>query len=499
MPIHRSEQLQDRLTSHLRALLDDPRLRIDTRVGFKPANSFRQHVSLDSPADGSDGHPPGHILDIALLRQKWILLADVAARLYFRILGTPDAQDSAPLSAPLVARLLASISASAISPRVPTTVVIASVLPFTPDARELAERRAGRTVILVEPNGAGGFRVHGPNETRAISELFDPETEDEKRARLRAHVTARQSDLGAAGLSSEKLALATMLPETFVEAEIKSIVHDLPGWASRRLDGRIVLFRHDAASLASSSQGSPEPSSMRIGLSSSLASPPPAQIVERIGSLFTRKGENEKKITYISERRSALGQLRDRLYEELSAIEARETQLKTEYTSNALSSPIPTTPSSPAAPAAAPAAAAAGKSLGMAKRRIAAQLLRLRSESSRRQEQIVQLNAMIGVLGTHLQQLELARTGVTNELAEGSAIANDVARAEQLLAEFQPTPDLPSLLRKVPMLSAEISDEEAALLEELESFARSPADILNAPQSTPQPTLRLANGTHQRD
>jgi hypothetical protein len=46
----------------------------------------------------------------------------------------------------------------------------------------LAERRADRTVVLAEPNKAGGWAVHGPVETKALVDLFDPEAEESKRA-----------------------------------------------------------------------------------------------------------------------------------------------------------------------------------------------------------------------------------------------------------------------------------------------------------------------------
>ena len=44
---------------------------------------------------------------------------------------------------------------------------------------------ADRTVILVEPNDAGGWTVTGPVETKALVDLFDPEGENEKRQRIR--------------------------------------------------------------------------------------------------------------------------------------------------------------------------------------------------------------------------------------------------------------------------------------------------------------------------
>jgi len=52
---------------------------------------------------------------------------------------------------------------------------------FDPAARELVDRRADRTLILVEPNDAGGWSVTGPVQVKALADLFDPEVDTDKR------------------------------------------------------------------------------------------------------------------------------------------------------------------------------------------------------------------------------------------------------------------------------------------------------------------------------
>ena len=47
------------------------------------------------------------------------------------------------------------------------TIVLMSTSGFSMEAHELAERRLDRTVILPEPNHAGGWTITGPAETKA--------------------------------------------------------------------------------------------------------------------------------------------------------------------------------------------------------------------------------------------------------------------------------------------------------------------------------------------
>ena len=103
--------------------------------------------------------------------------------------------------------------------------------------------RAERTVILVEPNEAGGWTTTGPAETKALADLFDPEAEAEKRERLRAQIEENKVDLSAAGLPTDKLAARARLPIQVVEAEVKAYAKANPGLVAKRLDGRLVLFR----------------------------------------------------------------------------------------------------------------------------------------------------------------------------------------------------------------------------------------------------------------
>src|SRR5437763_1246679 len=91
---------------------------------------------------------------------------------------------------------------------------------FEMNANELAERRADRTLILVQPNDAGGWTATGPVETKALVDLFDPEAEQQKRNRIRNYIAENDLDLLGSGIPVDKVAAKTQLPLQLVEAEL---------------------------------------------------------------------------------------------------------------------------------------------------------------------------------------------------------------------------------------------------------------------------------------
>ena len=99
-----------------------------------------------------------------------------------------------------------------------------------------------------------------------------------------------------------------------------------------------------------------------------------------------RKGETEKKIAFLSERRAALGQQADRAYEEIASLEQKDSALKEQFKS---------------------------ASAELTKRRITSQMLQLRKDMERRQQLVAVLNQQINVVGTHLHNLSLVQQGST--------------------------------------------------------------------------------------
>ena len=114
-------------------------------------------------------------------------------------------------------------------------------------------------------------------------------------------------------------------------------------------------------------------------------------LLDRMRALFARKGENEKKITFLSERRASLNQQRDRAYEEIGHLEQKDDQLQKEFKD--VTSPV-------------------------TRRRITSQLVQLRKDIERRQQLLQVLNQQINVVSTHLHNLELVQQGQSSRLPD---------------------------------------------------------------------------------
>jgi len=140
-------------------------------------------------------------------------------------------------------------------------------------------------LILVEPNDAGGWTVTGPTQVKALADLFDPEVDTDKRKRIREAIDQSRADLLSGGVSAARLATSTKLPLQLIEEELKSYAKDAKAdecLVARRLEGNIVLFR----------DGTAPSSAIRPGAS--------MPFIDRVRSLFARKGDNEKKIAETS-------------------------------------------------------------------------------------------------------------------------------------------------------------------------------------------------------
>jgi len=450
------------MIEHVQRLLDDNRLRIDTTLGRRPVSDLVKDVTrsdrgvdlkralLDAGKPDRDlqaAMPVGETLDVVVSRKKWGFIKEPVGRLYVTCVSPTRALAGGAAPAPMTkAEAQKLLSALAIPGKaaVPTTVVIVSTAGATLESHELAERSADRTVIFAAPNGAGGWSVHGPVETKALVDLFDPEPDDTKRKRIREQLDAGGADLMGSGIATDKLAARLALPLQAVEAEVKAYAKERPGLVAKRLDGRVVLFREGAAPNASAAAGGG--SSMPI--------------IERMKSLFARKGETEKKIALLSERRTALGQQRDRSYEELSTLEGREADLKAQFKAATTET---------------------------TKRRVTSQLLQMRKDLDRRQQMLGVLNQQIDVVSTHLHNLELVQQGQTAKLPESEEITADAERAEDMLAKLQADAELAGA--NAATATAGLTAEEQALYDELAAETAPPAQPTATPQAAVAPRV----------
>ena len=472
--LHRHRE--QRLVEHVQRLLEDERLRLDTTKGAKSVvalvrdvNRFDAGVELKRlmsdmglpDRDLQSRMPIGEGIEVTLSQKRWFVLKSVVGRL--RVVCTSPTkqllrgEQPEPMDMGGLNKLLAAQPPSLGG--VPQTILVMSTSGFTIDAHELADRRADRTVILVEPNEAGGWTVTGPTQMKALTDLLDPEREEEKRDRVRGHIAANQHELGGSGLASDRIAAKTQLATQFVEAELKAYAKAHPGLQAKRLDGRMVLFREGAMIPASSGP-------MGAAGSSSASSAEPGGVnmplIERIRALFSRKGDEEKKISFLSERRAALSQQRDRAYEEMATLEQQEESLKRTFRETGAQ---------------------------ITKKRVTTQLLQLRKDLERRQQLLGVLNQQINVVSTHLHNLELVRQGSAAQLPDADEMTADAVKAEEMLAELEAVGELAGTT--APSGVSGMTAEEKALFDELEAENRAGAAAATASgAAVPRPPLK---------
>jgi hypothetical protein len=461
---HRAREQQ--LVSHVINLLEDPRLRLDTINGnraiatlktsgpnrFDRATDLQRMMSEVGIPDRQlrDRMPIGEQLDVTLWQRKMVFFKRVVGRLRVMCVSPTKSlltgETPKPMTTQEITRCLTELPPSLGG--VPTTVVLLSTSGFTLEAHEAAERRPDRTLILVEPNDAGGWSVYGPPESKSLVDLFDPEADEQKRQRVLALLDEMKVDLLSGGIATDKLAAKSQLPLQFIEEQLKSYAKQNPGLVAKRLDGRVVLFREGSASVASS--GAKE-----------------MAFVDRIKSLFARKGETEKKIALLSEQKAGFAQQLDRAYDEIGTLEKRDAELRDEFKN------------------------ASG---AVTKRRITSQLVQLRKDIERRQQLIGVLNQRVNVVSTHLHNLELVRSDESAKMPDSEEIANDAAAAEEMLAELQANNEVAESVGGIA--HAGLSEEEQALYEELEREAKGGVSMPDHADEKvvdePMPTTRVA-------
>ena len=340
--VHRQREQQ--FIQHVQRLLNDERLRLDTTRGNRSVSALAPEVRRPDPGkQGADLRrqlmdlglsdrelesrmPLGETLDVTLYQTSWWVLKQAVGRLRVVCLSPTKSllrgESPEPMHTPDLQKVLASMP-PAPPGGVPVTLVLLSTSGFTLEAREVADRRPERTVILVEPNDAGGWTAIGPPQTKAIVDLFDPEAEEQKRRRVREFLDANKVDLLTSGIAADRIAARTQLPPQFVEQELKAYARDNPGLTSKRLDGRVVLYREGAS--VTSAPGASGAASTASGGGSAMP------LIDSLRALFGRKGENEKKIAFLAERRTALSQQRDRAYEDMGALEQQEAGLRQQF------------------------------------------------------------------------------------------------------------------------------------------------------------------------
>lgn len=429
---HREKEKQ--FTDHVRGLLADSRLRLPTQDGMTAVTALQRRVEeKDREVDlkrlmQSKGvydydiqgkMPLGRELHVTLKRRSFFLFWRMVGD--FRCVNVSPSDDlltGAPARPADAASIKAALDAIPWLSGVPQTVVLCATGGFTDNARDFAGKRGDRALILVEPSPDGGWKIHAPPELKELVTLLDPEDQASKIVRIRQEIDAAKGEMLAGGISSSRIVARTQLQADFVEREIKAYAAE-QGLAAKKIEGELMIYR-EGSGLNPLSGGAHMP------------------FLDRLKSLFSIKGETEKKISLLSERRAALAKQRDQAFEEMDTLEKQESSLKDQFkntTSN------------------------------LTRKRLTSQLLQLRKDLERRQQVLGVLNQQINVVGAHLHNLELVQQGSHADMPDSEEMATDAAKAEEVLAELQANAEVASELTSIG--PAGMSDEEQALFEEL--------------------------------
>jgi hypothetical protein len=322
-------------------------------------------------------------------------------------------------------------------PDVPLTVVLMSTSGFTMEAHELANRTANRTLVMVEPNDSGGWSVYGPQETRELSDLFDPERDESKRQRVREYLEQNKFELMTGGIAADRIAAKTQLPLQIVDAALKSYARENPGLAARRIEGKLMLYREGSSMLAADPAGG---SNMPFW--------------ETIKGIFHREESAERKIARLSGERASLSAQRERAYDEIAAVEKRESELTKSFK----------------------------EATSLAQRRIATEISQLRKDIERRQQILGAIDKKINVINTGIHTLELQNHVSPEKLKALENVAASSEDVEVGLAALQQLDEEANASAGIG--ASDVPDDVQAIMDELRGQTESTTEP--ATTTTPQ-------------
>ncbi len=324
--------------------------------------------------------------------------------------------------------------------KLPHLIGVCSPSGFTPDAREAAVDRPNVTLVLIEPSSGGGWRVTAAGEDvpQQVLTMFDPEAAAQKIARVRQEIEARGADLLVGGVGVESVAEKLELPADVVQQAFEAVAREDPELKVASQAGATFLYR-------GASQSKQESASMNV--------------VDRIKALFSREGEEAQKIDLLAERRAALAQRRDRIYEDIGKLEQNESKLLEQ----GRASPSKVT-----------------------QRRLASQLAQLRKDIGRQNTTANMLNSQINIISTDIHNLTLIQQNQVAQLPDTEELTQNAVKAEEMLETLRADADLVSSL-ETGMGEVMTSDEELAILKEFEPASEPVEPVKTAPpQAAPE-------------
>jgi len=331
-------------------------------------------------------------------------------------------------------------------PNIPHVIGVCSPTGFTQKAKDARLDLPNVAVVLIEPDGTGGWKTTpaGENVDPRVLKLFDPEGAGEKIRRVTEYLDRQSAALLTGGVSAGDVVDKLNLPLDLVRQGFEKATQTDPELRVSKKEGEFLLYR-----------GAPRAAQERKSMN----------VIDRIKQLFAREGGESEKINLLAERRAALARRRDRMYEDIAKLETREAQLLEE--GKAAASQVP-------------------------KRRIAAQVAQMRKDIARQNATAAMLNKQIDIISTDIHNLTLIQQGEMASLPTTEELTENAVRAEEMLETLKADADLVSDL-ETGMTESLTSDEELAILKELEGGADSApaAKVAEKPMKTPAPPARV--------
>ncbi len=325
--------------------------------------------------------------------------------------------------------------------KVDHVIGVCSPSGFTEEARRAKFDMPNVSVVLAEPTEFGGWQLTALNDaTNArLVKLFDPEDAQDKITRVRSMIEERSVDLLTGGISVSGIAEKAGLSEKVVRAGFEQVAADDPELRLTKNDGQYLLYR-----------GAPVHTQEKQSMN----------VIDKIKHLFAGDGDENEKINLLSERRALLAQRRDRLYEDIGQLEKREAKLLAD--GKAAASSVP-------------------------RRRIAAQLAQLRKDIGRQNTTAAMLNQQINIISTDIHNLTLIKQGQVAQLPDTEQLTEHAVEAEEMLERLKSDSDLVGGL-ETGMEESVMSDEELAILKELEGDTEEAAPPAKIAASEPSPS-----------
>jgi hypothetical protein len=322
---------------------------------------------------------------------------------------------------------------------VPHLIGVCAPSGFTPEALRAKPDLPNVTLVLVQPQDGGGWNVTSPegNLPPTVVALFDPEKDHDKIERVREEIENRRVELLTGSMSAASLAERLSLPAPLVADAMERVAREHPELRVTRESNNVLLYRGAAAATKG-----------RTSMS----------VVDRIRQLFAREGDEAEKINILTERRAKLAARKDRLYEEIAKLEAKEAELLEQ--GRATKSEV-------------------------VRRRLASQLSQLRKDIGRQNTIANMLNKQTDILSTDIHNLTLIEQGKVAELPSTEDLTENAVQAEEMLETLAADAELVSGL-ETGTAEAAMTENELAILKEFEEAEEAPPEQPEATTHAPE-------------